>query len=70
MPALPAGVSHVIVVSLTTTTFVAATPSNVTALVPGLLFWKPVPVRVTLVPPPAAPLLGDTEVSVGTGWKV
>ena len=45
VPALPAGVSQVIVVSFTTTTFVAATPSKVTVLVPGELFWKPDPVN-------------------------
>ncbi len=56
-----------IVVSFTTTMFVAPTPSNVTVFGPGMLFWKPVPVSVTDVLPSDVPLLGTTAVSVGSG---
>ena len=48
-PAVPVGVSQVIVVSVTTTMFVALAPSNVTVFVPGLLFWKPVPVSARTI---------------------
>ena len=40
------------------------------AFVPGLLFWKPVPVRVTLLPPSEVPVAGVTKVSVGNAWYV
>ena len=60
-PALPAGVVAVMLVPLTTTTFVAAAVPNVT-VAPVAKF---VPVMVTAVPPPAGPLLGDTLVTVG-----
>jgi hypothetical protein len=50
------------VVPFTTATLVAAAAPNVTAA-PVAKF---VPVIVTPVPPPAAPLLGDTLVTVGT----
>ena len=66
-PPFPAGVSHVMVVSFTTTTLVAETPSKVTVFVPGELFWKPVPVRDTLVAPREVPLEGATEVKLGSG---
>ena len=61
VPAVPAGVTHVIVVVLTTATLVAAAPPKVTPVAPRKL----VPVRVTDVPPAAAPLLALTEASVG-----
>jgi hypothetical protein len=60
-PALPAGVVAVIVVLLTTVTFVAAALPKVTAA-PEAKF---VPVIVTVVPPEVGPLLGDTPVTVG-----
>ena len=62
-PALPAGVVAVIWVLLTTTTFVAAAPPNVT-VGPAAKF---VPVMVTAVPPATGPILGDMPVTVGTG---
>ena len=62
-PAAPTGVVAVIVVAFTTETDVAATPPNVTLVVPV----KVVPVMVTLVPPRAEPEFGLTEVTVGRG---
>ena len=61
-PALPAGVVAVICVPLTTTTFVAAAPPNVT-VAPAAKF---VPVIVTAVPPAVDPLFGETLLTVGT----
>src|SRR5712692_10179643 len=55
-PAAWAAVVAVIWVALTTTTFVAAVPPNIT-VAPITKF---VPVMVTAVPPAAAPLLGLT----------
>jgi hypothetical protein len=60
-PALPAGVVAVILVLLTTTTFVAAVAPNVT-VAPAAKF---VPVMVTAVPPAARPLFGVTLLTVG-----
>jgi hypothetical protein len=60
-PALPAGVVAVILVLLTTVTFVAAALPNVT-VAPVAKF---VPVMVTAVPPAGGPLLGDTLLTVG-----
>jgi hypothetical protein len=60
-PAVPAGVVAVIVVAFVTTTFVAASPPNVT-VAPAAKF---VPVIVTAVPPSVDPLLGLTLVTVG-----
>jgi len=60
-PALPAGVVAVIDVALTTVTFVAATPPNIT-VAPEAKF---VPVIVTAVPPAVVPLFGLTPVTVG-----
>jgi hypothetical protein len=65
-PAACAGVVAVIVVPLTTTTFVAAVPPNVT-VAPEV---KPVPVIVTAVPPPTGPLIGETLVTVGEATYV
>src|SRR5438309_2383137 len=48
-------------VALTTTTVVAAAPPTVT-VAPAT---KPVPVRVTAVPPAVGPLLGAIDISVG-----
>jgi len=52
----------VICVPLTTTTFVAVVPPNVT-VAPAAKF---VPVIVTAVPPAIGPLFGDTLLTVGT----
>jgi len=66
-----AGASHVICASLSTVTFVAAVPSNVTpasasASPPdAIVRWNPVPVIVTVVPPACAPLSGVTPVTDG-----
>jgi len=51
----------VLCVPLTTTTFAAAVPPNVTDA-PAAKF---VPVIVTAVPPAVVPLFGDTLVTVG-----
>ena len=59
-PAMPAGVTAVIFIALTTTTFVAATPSIVTLLAPAKL----VPMMVMAVPPKVVPLVGLTVVMV------
>ena len=63
VPALPGGVVAVIVVELTTMTFVAAAPPMVTAVAPVRL----VPVIVTLVPPSVGPVAGEMPVTVGAG---
>jgi hypothetical protein len=60
-PTACAGVVAVIEVLLTTTTFVAAVPPNVTVAPEAKL----VPVIVTAVPPSIDPLLGLTLVTVG-----
>ncbi|MGA2698178.1 MAG: hypothetical protein ABSE74_00860 [Methanoregula sp.] len=60
-PAVPAGVIAVIEVELTTPKLVAATPPNVTAVVPV----KPLPVIITNVPPAVEPIAGETLVNVG-----
>jgi hypothetical protein len=62
-PALPAGVTAVILVEETTFTFVAATPSTVTLLAPV----KFVPVIVIAVPPRVVPKDGLTPEIVGVG---
>ena len=62
-PSVPAGVTAVTVVELTTLTEVAATPPIVTALVPV----KFVPVIVIAVVPTVEPLLGETDEIVGGG---
>ena len=49
-----------ILIALTTTTFVAAVVPNFTVAP----VWKPVPLIVTAVPPPYVPLTGETEVTV------
>ena len=62
-PALPAGVTAVIEVALTTITLVAATPFTFT-LVASV---KLVPVIVNAVPPKVVPEVGAMEVIVGAG---
>ena len=62
-PAVPEGVVAVMLVALTTVTFVVAVPLMVTFTVPEVA--KPVPVIVTPVPPDVGPLLGVTEITVG-----
>ncbi len=58
---VPAGLSAVIVVSLTTVTFVAGVVPKSTAVAPV----KPVPVIVTSVPPAVGPVVGLKPVTVG-----
>jgi hypothetical protein len=60
-PAVPAGVTAVTVVELTTDTLVAALPPTVTLEVPVRL----VPVIVIAVPPAVGPTLGVIDVMVG-----
>ena len=61
VPAAWAGTVAVIVVLLTTLTFVAAVESNLTVAPETKL----VPVIVTEVPPVVLPEFGDTDVTVG-----
>ena len=61
VPAVWAGLVAVIWVSDTTLKAVAATVPNTTAEAP----LNAVPVMVTDVPPPVAPAVGDTPVTVG-----
>ncbi len=58
---VPAGLSAVIVVALTTTRFVAAVVPKSTAVAPV----KPVPVIVTGVPPAVEPSVGLRAVTAG-----
>ena len=58
---LPAGDVAVIEVALLTVNDVALVPPNRTAVAPVKL----VPVIVTLVPPAGAPLVGESDVTVG-----
>ena len=60
-PAVPAGVVAVMLVLLTTVTFVAAVLPKVTVAPEAKL----VPVMVTAVPPLACPLFGLTPATVG-----
>jgi hypothetical protein len=55
------GAVAVIDVALLTVKPVAATAPKLTAVAPV----KPVPVSVTVVPPPAEPLVGESPVTVG-----
>ena len=64
-PAVPAGVTAVTVVELTTLTEVAATPSIVTELAPV----KFVPVIVIAVPPLVGPVFGLTDEIVGVAYS-
>ena len=61
-PSVPAGVTAVTVVALTTLTEVAATPSIVTGLAPVRF----VPVIVIAVPPMVGPVFGLTDEIVGS----
>ena len=61
VPAVPAGLSAVIEVALTTVTFVAGVVPKSTAVAPV----KSVPVIVTGVPPAVVPLVGERAVTVG-----
>ena len=61
-PAVPAGVTAVMVVVEVTFSAVAATPPTVTLVVPATKF---VPVIVISVPPRVEPLVGVTAVIVG-----
>ena len=63
---VPAGLSAVIVVALTTVTFVAGTVPKSTAVAPV----KPVPVIVTNVPPAAGPEDGLRPVTIGAATYV
>ncbi len=60
-PAVPAGVTAVMLVAETTTKLVAATPPTDTLLAPV----RNVPVIVIAVPPRVEPLVGLTDVIVG-----
>ena len=64
-PAVPAGVTAVMLVAETSTTLVAATPPTVTLVAPVRF----VPVIVIAVPPRVEPLVGLTDVIVGAGTK-
>ena len=66
VPAEPAGVTALIWVALSTATEVAAAPPKVTPA-PDT---KPVPLRVTAVPPAAVPLEGEMPARVGPDTKV
>ena len=57
----PGGEVAVICVSLTMDTDTAPVAPNFTAVAPV----KPEPVMVTVVPPPAGPLVGATRVTAG-----
>jgi len=61
VPAVPAGVTAVIVVADTTVTEVAAAPPIVTPVAPVKL----APVIVTPVPPEIGPVLGEIAATVG-----
>ncbi len=63
---VPAGLSAVIEVSLTTLTFVAAVVPKSTAVAPV----NPVPVIVTRVPPAVEPLVGLRPVTTGAAAAV
>ena len=63
-PALPAGVSTVMVVVEVMFESVTATPPTVTLVMPATKF---VPVIVIDVPPRVEPLVGLTDVIVGAG---
>ncbi|MNM52520.1 hypothetical protein D3C81_635990 [compost metagenome] len=63
VPALPAGAVAVICVALFTVKPEAAVAPKVTAVVAP----NPVPVMMTVVPPPAGPDVGEMLVTVGAG---
>ena len=61
---VPAGEVAVQLVALAQLTLVAAAVPNVTVVAPAVVL-KPVPVRVTTVPPPVGPLRTLRPVTVG-----
>ena len=63
LPAVPAGVVAVMVLSLSTVKLVAATPPMVTPVAPV----KSAPVMVIIVPPAVDPLVGEILFTVGAG---
>ena len=63
-PTVPAGALQVMLVFEVTETLVAFTPPKVTDVTPET---KPVPVIVTLVPPPNGPKLGEISVIIVGG---
>ena len=63
-PAACAVVVPVMLVGLTVGAVSADPPNETVAPV-----WNPLPVMVTLVPPPAGPLVGATELTVGAGAR-
>ncbi len=63
---VPAGLSAVMVLSLTTVTFVAAVVPKSTTVAPV----NPVPVIVTSVPPAAGPVVGERPVTTGAATAV
>ena len=71
VPAEPAGLVAVIEVSLVTVNEDAAVDPNLTAVTalvePAPV--KPVPVIITEVPPVIGPAVGETLVTVGTGYN-
>ena len=69
VPGVPAGVKQVRVASSTTTTPVAGLLPKVTVVTPGALSAKPLPVRVTAVPPDPGPAAGLRAVTVGWGMN-
>ena len=60
-PAVPAGVTAVTVAEFTTNTLVAATPPNLTLVVPVRF----VPMIVIDVPPERGPAFGETDAMFG-----
>ena len=65
VPAAPAGVTTVIEPSLLTVNDVASTAPKYTALA----VVKPVPLMVTVSPPAAVAVFGETPVTVGAGSR-
>ena len=63
LPAVPAGVVAVMVLSLSTVKLVTATPPMVTAVAPV----KSAPVMVMVVPPAVEPVVGEILITVGAG---
>ena len=66
IPALCFGAVAVISVLRTRVNLVAGVEPKSTAVA----FVNPVPLMVTLVPPPVGPLFGDTEITVGASGRI
>ena len=68
LPAEPAGTVAVSCVSESTVKLGAGTEPKSTVVTPGKpkMFWKPVPVMVTVFPPVVGPAAGETPVTVGS----